>query len=170
MKGLISQVFFILLLIVGCGFQSVNRVNTAACAAVGDIVVNTPPGFADWSDYLRVQAVKQFQHRADSKSSTILRVRLAGVDHSMSNFNRSGQLSGSAIRLRVSVDLVQGTRMLWTARSEPFAGIVQHTGTPGITTMNINESMQAQINEGLRTLARSYRQQCTLAADRKDTE
>ena len=170
MKGSISQVFVTLFLIVGCGFQSVNRVNSASCPAVDDIIVNTPPGFADWSEHLRFRATKEFQHRANGKPSTILRVQLERVDHTMSNFNGLGQLSGTAIRLRVSVDLVQGTRMLWAAQSEPIEGIVQHTGTPRTTVMNMNESMQAQITEGLRTLGRAYRQQCALAADRKDTE
>ena len=146
-----------------------NKTRRESCVDIKRIEVQTAPGFDGWGEHLRVAAYRQFAVTAETKRSTALRVKLASVERAMSNFTQSGQLSGTSIRLRVTVDLVEGTRMLWTSESQPITGIVQHTGTPRITTMNVNDTMQTQITDGMRILGRAYRQYCLRSDDKGET-
>ena len=147
-----------------CGYHPVNQTKTTSCSIAHAIQVETASGYGDWSALLKTEVERAFGQDTLSRSQATLRVRLDPVEHGMSGFSSSGALTNTSIRLRVSVDLVQGTRMLWSAQSEPLAGFVQHTGNPRITVMNTKETIRRQLIDSIRELGLSYRQDCRLTA------
>ena len=162
MKISVLQHLFCLWVCVGCGFKSVNQTNVSACPKVDDIEVTTPSGYADWAPMLRQTASQQFASSSGPDESLTLRIKLWEVSQDMASFNGSGELTGTTMRFQISIDLVQGTRLVWMGKSRPALGLIQHEGDPKTLVMNREEIMRTQITNAVSDLALRYRQRCLL--------
>ena len=136
--------------------------NATECPAAQSIEVITPPGFSDLSVMLRAASTRYFAMQKSTAKPITLRVHLSNVQEEMLGFTASGALASTAVRLRVSVDFVQGTRILWSGRSTPFTGTVPHHANPQVSMNNQNEVMHQQINRALDELGLRFRQRCNL--------
>ena len=91
------------------------------------------------------------------------------IGDKMSGFTRSGALASTSVRIRVSVDLIEGTRMLWHAETEPTPEFVQHVGNSRVTSMNLNAAMRTQLSEALEDLGRQFRSECLAIGSAEET-
>ena len=149
-----------ILIVCSCGYQSVNRLNGPQCSVVKHIKTTTPPGYGDLKYDIARLARRAFGSEAQNGANTTLRINVLTIGDQMSGFTRTGALASTSVRIRVSVDLMEGSRMLWHAETEPTPEFVQHVGNSRVTSMNLNAAMRTQLREALKDLGRQFRSDC----------
>ena len=152
-----------------CGYQSVNRLTPQHCYLVEHIKITTPPGYGDLKYDIARLARKEFGAEAKNSATTTLRVNVLTIGDQMSGFTRMGALANTSLRIRVSADLLEGTRLLWHAETEPTPEFVQHVGNSRVTTMNLNAAMRTLLSEALKDLGRQFRLNCSANGKPEET-
>ena len=150
----------LMLMLCSCGYHSVNQLSDQQCSLVKDITTTTPPGYGDLKYDIARLARQEFGSAAQNSANTTLRINVLTIGDQMSGFTRTGALASASVRIRVSVDLMAGTRMLWHAETEPTPQFVQHVGNSRLTSMNLNAAMRTQLREALNDLGRQFRSDC----------